>query len=380
MKRWTCLALALGLLLTLFGCASCSTPTDPLDTAPGTTQEAMTEEPETTAPVEMEQQEDEVPLLLGIEQDEHHVQMNHLTWKLEEGTLSEPTPWFDITCSSFMDVLLRHWDGSSAVYLTADAEPIAEEVQIMKEKTFGVPYGRCVYVTGEEKLYQFGPGDSVQKFPLPRDPGEVYDAERLPIEPHYAAIDGDNAIVAFFVYDSAYDSTTMEGDVVYCTYSLANPERAVWKLVHIPFEYAVDAYIQFNDAYCNGTLYLASYQSILAINVESGELQVLDATNAFAPVWAMHPNATQPEGGYGEPIVISGCWKGTLVVEFPVLLPDGGYYYDVVALQDGEPVAILERQENGILTFYDGAGQMLGTTDRYQNKIAPCSIQFPRDD
>lgn len=374
MKRWTCLALALGLLLTLFGCASYST--DPLDTAPGTTREAVTKEPETTAPAEIEQQEDEVPLLLGIEQDEQHVQMNHLTWNLEEGTLSEPTPWFDATDSGILDVSPYHWDGGPTVYLTVDAKPIAEEVQIRNEKTFGVPYGRCVYVTGEEKLYQFGPGDSVQKFLLPRDPGEVYDAEKLPMEPHYAAINGDHGIVAFFVYDDA----TMEGDVVYCTYPLANPERAVWKSVHIPFEYAVDAYIQYNDAYCNGALYLASYQSILTIDVESGELQVLDATNAFAPVWAMHPDAPQPDGGYGEPIVISGCWKGNLVAEFPVPLPDGGYYYYVVALRDGEPVAILERQENDILTCYDGVGQRLGTTDRYQNKIAPCSIQFPRDD
>lgn len=78
--------------------------------------------------------------------------------------------------------------------------------------------------------------------------------------------------------------------------------------------------------------------------------------------------------------MISGCWKGNLVAEFPVPLPDGRYYYYVVALRDGEPVAILERQENDILTCYDGVGQRLGTTDRYQNKIAPCSIQFPRDD
>ena len=233
-------------------------------------------------------------------------------------------------------------------------------------------------MTGEEKLYQFGPGDSVQKFSLPRDPGQVYDAEKLPKEPHYAAIDGDHAIVAYYLYDGGFDQANMEGDVVYCTYPLANPEQAVWKSVHIPFEYAVDAYIQFNDAYSNGTLYLASYQSILAIDVESGELQVLDATNAFAPVWAMH--APQPEGGYGEPIVISGCWKGTLVASFPLSLPDGSYYHCFVALQDGTPIAIMERQANGILTFYDGTGQMLGTTDRYQDQIAPLSVQFPRDD
>lgn len=377
MKRLACLLLALSLLLALFGCTTPSAPpTDPSNTTHG----EMTEGSEATAPVEMNRNENEVPLMLGIEQKDRHVQMNVLTWNLEEGTLSEPAPWIDITCSSFLDVLLDHWDGGSTVFLPADAEPVKEEVQIMNELPYRVPFGRCIYVNAEDKLYQIGPADSRKEFPLPRDPGEVYDAEKLPMEPHYATIDGDNGIVAFFVYEGVYDKTTMEGDVVYCTYPLANPEQAVWKSVHIPLEYAMDAFVQFNGAYHDGTLYLASFRAILAIDVESGELQVLDATNAFAPVWAMHPGATQTEDGYEEPVMISGCWKGILVASFPLSLPDGGYYHCFVALRDGEPVAIMERQANGILTLYDGDGKLLGTTDRFQDKIAALSVQFPRDD
>ena len=368
MKRWTCLLLALGLLLALFGCAIPSAPTDPSAAAHG----EMTEKPETTVPVEMNQ----IPFMLGIEQEDRHVQMNVLTWNLEEGTLSEPVPWIDIACSSFLDVLLSRWDGSTTVYLTADAEPIAQDVQVLEEKTFGVPFGRCAYVTREEKLYQIGPADSIQELPMPRDPGQVYDTEKLPIEPYYAAVDGDHGILAFFVYDN----TTVEGDVVYCTYPLTEPEQAVWKFVHIPLEYAMDVFVQANGAYGDETLYLAAQQAILAIDVETGELQVLDASNALAPAWAMHPGATQTEGGYEEPVMISGCWKGTLVASFPLSLPDGSYYHCFVALQDGTPIAIMERQANGILTLYDGEGKMLGTTDRYQDKIAALSVQFPRDD
>ncbi len=376
MKLWTCLALTL--LLALFGCATPSArPTDPSNT----THVEMTEGSEATAPVEMNRNENEVPLMLGIEQEDDHVQMNVLTWNLEKGTLSEPTPWIDITCSSFLNVLLRHWDGGSTVFLPADdAEPIGEKVKIVNELPYWLQFGRSIYESEEEKLYQIGPADAMQEFPLPKDPGEVYDAEKLPREPHYATIDGDNGIVAFFVYDGGFEKENMEGDVVYCTYPLANPERAVWKSVHIPFEYAVDARVQFNGAYHDGTLYLAAFQAILAINVESGELQVLDATNAFAPAWAMYPGATQTEDGYEEPIVISGCWKGTLVAEFPLTLPDGGYYYCFVALRDGESVAMMTRQANGILTLYDGDGKLLGTIDCYQNQIAALSVQFPRDD
>lgn len=367
-KRWTCLLLALGLLLALFGCATPSAPTDPSAAAHG----EMTEKPETTVPVEMNQ----IPFMLGIEQEDRHVQMNVLTWNLEEGTLSEPAPWLDITCSSFLDVLLSHWDGGSTIQLFADAEPISAEVCIKKPEVTRIPYGRCTYVQEEGKLYQIDPTGSFQEFPMPRDPGQVYAAEKLPIEPYYAAVDGDHGILAFFVYDN----TTVEGDVVYCTYPLTEPEQAVWKFVHIPLEYAMDVFVQANGAYGDETLYLAAQQAILAIDVETGELRVLDASNALAPAWAMHPDATQTEDGFEEPIMLSGCWKGTLVAEFPLSLPDGGYYYYFIALRDGKPVAMMTRQANGVLTFYDGTGQMLGTTDRYQDQIAPLSIQFPRDD
>ncbi len=58
----------------------------------------------------------------------------------------------------------------------------------------------------------------------------------------------------------------------------------MWTCVHIPLEYAMDARLQLNGAFTDGTLYLAAMEAILAIDVETGELQVLDASNAFSPV------------------------------------------------------------------------------------------------
>ena len=141
----------------------------------------------------------------------------------------------------------------------------------------------------------------------------------------------------------------------------------------------MDAYVQWNWAYSNGLLYLASLEAILTIDVETGEMHVLDESNAFATAYALHPGATQFDGTYHDPIVISGCWCGTLLVEFPLNEPDGDKYYFYVALRDGEAVGLIERQ-NEIFTFYNGNGQVLGTDDSYQGSLAPLSMQFPRDD
>lgn len=372
MKRWTCLALILCLLLALFGCSNSSAQMD----APITTGVDIINEPEATSSVESDKQENGFPFLLGILQEDNRVQMDLLTWDVAKGQLLEATPWYSLICSSVLDVLISHWDGSTTVHLLAEAEPIAAEIHTKKPEVTMIPYGRCAYVQKEGKLYQIDSAGVLQELPLPRDPGDVYDAAKLPIEPYYATVDGDVGIAAFFVYDDV----TVEGDVVYCTYPLSAPEQAVWNCVHIPLAYAMDTRIQSNGAYSNGTLYLAAMQAILAIDVETGELHVLDASNAFAAVRALHPDATQSDGSYEEPIVISGCWKNTLLADFPLFLPDGTCYYYFVALQDGEVAGIMERQENGVLTFYDGNGQVIGANDCYQDKIAPLSIQFPRDD
>ncbi len=91
-------------------------------------------------------------------------------------------------------------------------------------------------------------------------------------------------------------------------------------------------------------------------------------------------DASQSDGTYNEPILITGCWNNTLLAELPLYLPDGTSYYYYVALQGGEITGFMEKHDGGILTFYNETGQLIGTTDCYQNRIAPLSIQFPRAD
>lgn len=387
MKHWLCLALALCLSLALLGCAAPAAPTEPSTpttppteppTAPPTeppTAPTATDGAESAPPTENHPREEGFPLLLGIQQEDEKVQMNLLTWNIADGRLSQPTPWYTVSCNNVLDALIEHWDGGSTVQLYADAEPIAADVHIGQPKTFMLPYGRCGYATGEGTLYRIDSAGALHKLPLPRDPGDVYDASKLPMEPYYATNDADVGIAAFFVYDS----DTEEGDVVYCTYPLNAPEQAVWHSVHIPLAYAVDAHVFWNGAYLDGTLYLAAMQGILAIDMDRAELHVLDYSNAFAAIAALHPGATQYDGTYEDEIRISGCQDGILLAEFPQYLPNGEAYYYYAALQNDKMIGFIEKDDD-IFTIYDGNGKVMGTDDSYQGKLAALSIQFPRDD
>lgn len=374
MKRLICFALVFSFIVTFFGCSPISTVQQTIPTV--VTQESTDPEELIPAPTEDVQPTGQYPFLLGTTQEDGSVQMNRILWNVTNGQLSNSEPWYNQTCESVLDVLVSHWDGGSTVYLLAKADAAALEVQIVNPEDYLCYYGKSAYSPDNGRLYEIDSEGKLREIPLPADPGEVYDAALLQSTPHYATTDHTIGIAAYM----AYDSPTMEADLVYCTYDLSTPENAVWNTVRIPLKYAADACVQWNFAYGDGILYIASFQAILAVDVKSGTMSVLDATNTFAPVWAMYPGADQSIDSNDEPIVISGCWEDTLMVEFPVTAPDGTYNYFYVAVQNDSIVGAMAKHDGGLLTFYNADMQEIGTDDSFLNIIAPLSIQFPRTD
>lgn len=368
------------LCITVFLCGCARTDpvmqTDPTVTSPSDTvpQNVTTETTAATTPDPIDALQ--VPFLLGTTQEDETIQMNRITWDIANGEISNSEPLYNQTCDSVLDVLVRHWDGGPTVYLLAKADAAAPEVQIVNPKDYMCYYGKSAYSPDNGRLYEIDSEGKLREIPLPAVPSEVYDAELLQSPPHYATTDQTVGIAAYM----AYDSPTMEADIVYCTFDLAAPENAVWNTVHIPLKYAVDAYAQWNFAYGDGILYIASFQAILAVDVKSGTMTALDETNTFAPVWNLYPQATQTSDGHDEPIDIKGYWEDTLIAAFPVTAPDGTYNYFYVAVQNDSIVGAMAKHDDGILTFYNADMQEIGTDDRFQGRIAPLSIQFPRTD
>lgn len=372
MKRLAYFVLVFSFVVILCGCSSINATqqTNPIIV----THESTAIEEPTSAQTEDVQITGQYPFLLGTMQEDGSVQMNYILWSVTNGRLSNSEPWYNQTCDSALDVLVSHWDGGSTIHLLADADAVTPAVQIVNPKEHLVYYGKCAYSSGN--LYEIDSDGKICEIPLPADPGEVYDRALLSPTPHYATTDQNVGIVAYMVNDSS----TMEADLVYCTYDLSAPENAVWNTVHIPLEYAVDAYVQWNFAYGEETLYIAAFQAILAIDINSGAMRVLDMTNTFAPVWDLYPDATQSSDNFNEPLVISGCWENTLMIEFPITAADGTYNYFYVAVQNDSILGAMAKHDGGVLTFYNANMQQIETDNRYQDLVAPLSIQFPRTD
>lgn len=241
------IAFLLCITVFLCGCARTDpvTQTDPTVTSPSDTvpQNVTTETTAATTPDPIDALQ--VPFLLGTTQEDETIQMNRITWDIANGEISNSEPLYNQTCDSVLDVLVSHWDGGSTVYLLAKADAAAPEFQIVNPEDYMCYYGKSAYSPDNGRLYEIDSEGKLREIPLPAVPSEVYDAELLQSPPHYATTDQTVGIAAYM----AYDSPTMEADIVCCTFDLSAPENAVWNTVHIPLKYAVDAYAQWNFAY-----------------------------------------------------------------------------------------------------------------------------------
>ncbi len=299
-------------------------------------------------------------MLMYTTGDDAYVVGNYTAWDLENGTLSAPTPWYKLHPSDRLKGRVVSWNGGPSLLVNGKAEDCAAGIQCLQKSvwlSFG-PMNGCA-----KDLFWFDQDGSTAKYDYPPKnvPAEVYDAASLG-QVFYVTLDGDTMLAAY----SVYDFDTMEGDLVYVTYPVEEPEAAVWKVAHIPFAYAVDVDASWNGVYGAGTLYLPASDTILALDLESGELEELDVLDR---VHALTPEATQDTVAGQVPIRMVGFWDGVLVVSYPQYLPDGTCRSNYVALRDGEIAGMLVQVEDSF-TFYDSQLQVIGTDDSYVGKLA----------
>lgn len=372
MKRCVAL-LVLAALVLLAGCdrkpvpaggssepatAPVSTPmaTEPLQKTESTEGGEGTQAPSVYAPPP----EGSMPMLLFTGGDDSYIVGNYVAWDLENGTLSAPVPWYKLHPSSSLNGRVVSWNGGPSLLVDGKAEDCAPGIQCLQKSvwlSFG-PMNGCT----KDLLWLDQDGSTAKyDYPPKNVPAEVYDAASLG-EVFYATLDGDTMLAAY----SVYNSETREGDLVYVTYPAEDPKAAVWKVAHIPFAHAVDVDASWNGVYGAGTLYLPASDAVLALDLESGELEELDVLDR---VHALTPEATQDTVAGRVPIRLVGFWDGVLVVSYPQYLPDGTCHTCYVALRDGEIAGMLMKVEDSF-TFYDSQLQVIGTDDSYVGKLA----------
>ena len=380
-KAFICLLVC---LLLLPGCIPQPEPTIPIPTLPATTP-ITTEPTQTTQPPESTTApekpsiykappEGSIPILLYTAKGEDEAVANYLTWDVKNGTFSKSVPWYTVSRETFLDPIVDFWNGGSFVVVSSVSKDYAPGIQVSRTKgeRLSIVYGSfCDIYNSDEFGYYNMDGSKVHyDRPLMDVPTDIYNST-LPQEAYYATVAGDTMIAAY----SVYDFDTMESDMVTVTYPVQDPDAAVWRVTHIPFEYAVDVDVNWDGAYWDGVLYMAALETVLALDLETGELEALDA---FDRIHALTPEATQYDmDGTLETVRLVGCWDGILVAAYPQYLPDETFHYYYVAIQDGELLGFIDKHF-GEFTFYDSDLQVIGTNDEYAETIISLGIYFAK--
>ena len=380
-KAFICLLVC---LLLLPGCVPQPEPTVPIPTPPATipitTEPTQTTElPEsTTTPEEPSiykaPPEGSVPILLYTAKGEDEAVANYLTWDVANGTFSESVPWYTVSRDTFLDPIVELWNGGP--FVAVSGEPIDSEtgIQVSKRKTekLHIVYGSLCDINNSDQFTWYNMDGSKILYDRPSldVPDEICNSA-LPLEAYYATVDEGNIIAVY----SVYDFDTLESDIVYVTYPVDNPDAAVWKVVHLPLKYAMDVDANWNGAYWDGVLYMAALDTVVALDLETGTWEALDA---FDRIHALTPEATQYEmDGTLETVRLVGCWDGILVAAYPQYLPDETFHYYYVALQDGELLGFIDKHF-GEFTFYDSDLQVIGTNNEYAETIISLGLYFAK--
>ena len=348
-------------------------------TAPVTEPVQMTEQTEsTTTPEEPSiykaPPEGSVPILLYTAKGEDEAVANYLTWDVKNGTFSDSVPWYKVSRDSFLDPIVDFWNGGSFVVISGVPKDCAPGIQVSRtrDQGFQIGYGSLYGLFDTEKYVWFDLEGNKKYYdpPINNVPTDIFDAT-LPDQAYHATLDNGNMIAAFRVYDSE----SMQGDIVYVTYPVGNPDAAVWKVAHLPSEYALDVDANWNGAYWDGVLYMAAFDTVLALDLETNTLKKLDA---FEKIHALTPEATQfDEDGSGETIRLIGCWNGYVIADYSQNFTDGSYHYYLIALLDGEIAGMMNKAGNHF-TFYNDQLQIIGTNDSYADQSIPLGIYFAK--
>lgn len=399
MKKQACAFLLLWFVFISCGCVQHSviqqsTPTEtvsPTTTATENTTLAPTV-PATTIPAELiipaESEEicTQLPFMIGYAPDTNadimETQMTKLVWDVESGTLSSPEYLYSFVYDDPFDLELLYWDGRNTAmcFSSCHVSDVADGVAMVDHKQYGyaVHYGKSAFAHADTKILRvFTENGEYEEYSLPTNHDDVIDRSYGTLRsPHYATVVGNVGIAAFV----KYDKPAADAELLYTIFHVDDTDEAQWNSVPIPMEYNVDVYVNWNGAYSDGVLYLASAKDILAFDLDTAELEVLDENSLFAPIFDAFPGYTTSFGEQSSTFVLEGSQNGTVVVQIPLYDEKGELCIAFVAFRGDTLLGVMVQHDNGVFTFYDGEMNQINSTNEYQHKFLSSRVQFARDD
>lgn len=314
-----------------------------------------------------------IPLVIRLREDGDSVVAYRGTWDITNGALSEKTPCFSY--SQDVMFLLDYWDGASLFWAEGADAATALGDYVLEKTPSEISLaggGRCRYQYKNETLCLLQETGELLLLPAAASPNaQDFGIPVLMNEPLYAHYNGEKILL---VYHGFAEHCL---DILYTWYEPESSEAVAWKHLTIQTEYAAVSGTNFQACYCDGLLYIPSYNDLYVVDMETEEVfrvADIDRYVALVPELAENP--------WTDCVKIKGCYEDIVIASLTLRAADGSAQYHELAIRQGRIIGsysrIIAANKERTLHLLDENGETLYSDDTLaaQNAIPT----FPRVD
>ena len=261
----------------------------------------------------------------------------YTTWDITNGTLSELIPCFSHKSDNYQ-VSVRYWDGKDIFWLNGTQDITPMDARTYLENPIRTPSnsnnGICRYSLEYDMLYRIDEKGELAELPLPPAPDASFlGLERVINAPFYTHYNGERILMLYYEAPDTHSSFTL----VYGFYHLDTPETVQWNTLTLNGEYMDITFTNFQACYCDGLLYIPSYDNVYVIDLETEEawrIAEIDHYTALVP---------EREADYWPSIEIRGCYNDIVVATLLLYAPDGSSQSYQLAIRKGRVIGSYSR-------------------------------------
>lgn len=319
-----------------------------------------------------------IPIVIRLKEEDGSTVAYRSTWDITNGTLSEMNPCFSYpgTVNGLVNAfILDYWDGDSLFYADdADTATLLGDY-ILERTPRGIPISpgnRCRFYYSDRSLRMIQEGGELLPLPAATPPtAQELGLPMLAGGPLYAHYDGEKILLLWHGFANHCL------DILYTWYSPDDTASVEWKWLTFQTEYAAVSGTNSQACYCDGFLYIPSYNDVFVINMETEEVfRVADIDRYVASV------AEFAERPWTKCVEIIGCYEDIVVASLTLYGADGTNHYHELAIRKGRIIGSYSRAINSnngsSLCLMDEAGEVLFADAEIASKSA--IPNFPRID
>ncbi len=317
-----------------------------------------------------------IPVIVNAWEEDNTSIRYYTEWDITNGTLSPMQPCFSHLTDNY-NVFIDYWDGEDVLWLNESNAITALDSRTYLERpnrSWGNGNsGLCRHCAEEEKLYRIDENGELAELPLPPVPNAASFGFEYPFSStFYTHYDGERILMIYYQTPNSHSSFTL----VYGFYTPDAPEAVQWKTLTLNGEYMDVTFTNFQACYCDGLLYIPSYDNLYIIDLETEKAWRIAEINGYTSL------VSESERDGYPCVKIIGCYNDIVVARLSLKTIDGNNQCHELAIRKGRIIGSYSRTIQGgtvvSLTLHDENGAVLFSDDELASKIA--NPTFPRVD